>query len=173
MIAIETNPQSTPINRFHPFLRLPCDATRTLILFEIAGSRYAHNPKVEGSNPSPATIESITYAPNFKSLINCEHKPPVLANLFPLIDTPRFIFSAHLKGINLFGLQILTSPVFPEKRESIRRLTAIETSSPKAANQAAKFSVANRLRTFGVRSIQTNQQILPVSVGDFIGAVTV
>jgi hypothetical protein len=46
------NPFQTPILRFHPLPRLPCDATRAPGLFEIAVSLYPHNPKVEGSNPS-------------------------------------------------------------------------------------------------------------------------
>ena len=45
----------SPNTRFHPFPRLPCNAARTLILFEITGSVYVHNPNVEGSKSFPVT----------------------------------------------------------------------------------------------------------------------
>jgi hypothetical protein len=48
-----------PINSHYPFPRVPegsFECHSCLVMNHIANNRYPHNPKVEGSNPSPATI---------------------------------------------------------------------------------------------------------------------
>jgi hypothetical protein len=53
-----------PFNSQYPFLRLPYDSFERHScrrLNDLATARHAHNPKVGGSNPPPATIESVGY----------------------------------------------------------------------------------------------------------------
>jgi len=62
--------QSTPITCFRGLLKALSSATRALFMNYIANARHAHNPKVEGSNPSPATnslLFSIVFIARFRS----------------------------------------------------------------------------------------------------------
>src|SRR5277367_513388 len=51
----KSSSHSTPITRFRGFLKALLSCHSCLVMNYIAINRYAHNPKVGGSNPSPAT----------------------------------------------------------------------------------------------------------------------
>ena len=52
---VKIDSHSTPITCFQGFLKAPLSCHSCLVINYIASNRYAHNPKVGGSNPSPAT----------------------------------------------------------------------------------------------------------------------
>ena len=52
---VEIDSHSTPKVPFRGLLTVPDDATRARKFNYLAGERSAHNPKVGGSNPPPAT----------------------------------------------------------------------------------------------------------------------
>jgi hypothetical protein len=52
---VKIDSHSTPITRFRGFLQALLSCHSCLVINYIPKDRYAHNPKVGGSNPSPAT----------------------------------------------------------------------------------------------------------------------
>jgi hypothetical protein len=58
---INSNSHSTPITHVQGFRKALLSCHSCLVINYIAIGRRAHNPKVGGSNPSPATIQALSF----------------------------------------------------------------------------------------------------------------